>query len=90
MRKSLKNWLRSLEYREEATIAGLSLLSAVSALCTLIMCFFNMNKAVLLLLVSLILIGLLLYYRMHHRMHIRASITTLRVAHAIRRKRKRH
>lgn len=88
MRKSLKNWLLSIEYREEAAIVGLALLSAVSALCTLIMCFFNMNKAVLLLLVSLILIGLLLYFRVHHRMHIRTSITTLRAAHAIRRRRK--
>lgn len=88
MPKSLKKWLRSLEYKQEAVIVGLTLLALASSLCTLAMCFFNPDKAVLLLIVSLLFIATLLFYRTHHHIHLRASITTLRHVRAIRRKRK--
>lgn len=87
MHKSLKKWLRLLEYKQEATIVGLTLLTLISALCTLAMCFFDLDKAALLLIVFLLFTAALLFYRTHHHLHLRASITTLRHAHAIRRKR---
>lgn len=87
MRNSMEKWVRFFKYRQEATIICLSLLSTASTLCTVIMCFFNLNKAILLLLISVVLIGILLYYRMHHHVHLRSSITTLRHVRATRRKR---
>lgn len=87
MRKSLKRWIRSLEYRQESVIVGLALLSAISVVCTLAMCFINPSRAVLLLIISLLFIGALIYYRTHHHVRLRASITTLRNARGLRRKR---
>lgn len=89
MAKSLKKWVKSLLYREEATILCLTLLSVASALLTIVMCFFNLSKATVLFVISIILIAALIFYRSHHHIQLRSSITTLKNAHATRRKRRR-
>lgn len=88
MAKPLKKWLKSLRYREEATVLCLALLTILSALCTISMYFFNPGKAVLLTLITIILLAALLYYRLNHNIRLRASITTLRHARATRKKRR--
>lgn len=85
-KKSLKQFIRSYQYRQEATVIGLMILTLASLFFTVAMCFFSLSKASLLAVVTLILAGMLLHYRTHNKMRLRASITTLRHAHATRRR----
>ena len=85
MSKSLRQIIKQMKYRQEASLLGLAILSLLSLFVTVFMLFFSPNKAILLFFVTLILFALFLYYRTHNDIHVRASITTLKYARAKRR-----
>lgn len=86
MAKSIRQIVLNHRYRYEGAIVCVTLLLAVAVISTIVMFFFSRSKAMLLLVVSVLFAALLIYLRLFKNMRLRASITTLRNAHAMRKR----
>lgn len=88
MKKSLKQHLLSYRYKEESIAIGLLIIGCLSAFFTLILFLLGSSRVSILLFITSLFFLLYFYNRFVRRIRLRVSITTLRNAHATRKKRK--